>query len=124
MPLRTVVSMLLATVLLAAARADAQQDTLYVPGPWKYTSTVGVTLTESAFSSNWAGGDKGTIAWVLNSDLRAEQQRSPHYNISNVLQVAYGQTEEQITDPANPTRIAWGTPDNTTDLLAFESTSR
>jgi len=107
-----------------AVRADAQQDTVLAAGPWKYSSAVGLTLTESAFSTNWAGGDKGSIVWVLNGDLRAERQFSPRYNISNVFQVSFGQTERQITDPADPTRIAWGTPDKTTDLLAFESTSR
>jgi hypothetical protein len=124
MLLRTFGCTLSAIALLVAARADAQQDTLYAPGPWKYTSAIGLTITESAFSTNWSGGDKGTFVWVLNSDLRAERQRSPHHNISNVLQIAYGQSEDQIVDPANPTRIAWSTPDNTTDLIAFESINR
>ena len=124
MTLRTLGCTLSVLALLLAARADAQQDSTLAAGPWKYTSAVGLTITESAFSTNWAGGDKGTIIWVLNGDLRAERQVSPRYNISNVLQIAYGQTESQIADPANPTRIAWGTPDKTTDLLAFESTSR
>jgi len=121
---RVLGSMLLVVTLLAATRADAQQDSVFAPGPWKYTSAVGLTLTESAFTTNWAGGDKGTIVWVLNSDLRAERQVHPHYNISNLLQLAYGQTASQIVDPASPSHIAWSTPDKTTDLIAFESTSR
>ena len=124
MSARNVVRWLSVLALLAASRADAQKDSVYAAGPWKYTSAVGLTLTESAYTSNWAGGDKGTIIWVLNSDLRAERQFSPSYNLSNVLQLAYGQTAQQKADPADPSRIAWGAPDKTTDLIAFESTSR
>jgi len=132
MSIRALVRWLSVLALFVAVRADAQpaaqpaaqKDTVLVAGPWKYTSAVGLTLTESAYTANWAGGDKGTIVWVLNSDLRAERQVSPSYNLSNVLQVAYGQTAQQKADPNDPSRIAWGAPDKTTDLLAFESTSR
>src|SRR5262245_16955969 len=121
---RTLGSALFLLGLLMAARVDAQQDSTLIPGPWKYSSAVGLTLTESAYTTNWAGGDQGTIVWVLNNDLRAERQVSPRYNVSNVLQVAYGQTAEQRSDPADPSRIAWTSPDKTTDLIAFESISR
>lgn len=124
MPCRTFGSLLAMITLLVATRADAQQDTVLAAGPWKYTAAVGLTLTQSAYSTNWAGGDKGSIVWVLNGDLRAERQVSPRYNISNVLQLAFGQTQQQIADPANPSKIAWGSPDKTTDLIALESTSR
>jgi hypothetical protein len=124
MSARTLVRWLSVLALFAASRADAQKDSVYAAGPWKYTSAVGLTLTESAYTSNWAGGDKGTIIWVLNSDLRAERQFSPSYNQSNVLQLAYGQTSQQKADPADPSRIAWSSPDKTTDLIALESVSR
>jgi hypothetical protein len=121
---RTVASLLCALALLTATGAAAQPDTILVGGPWKYSSAVGLTLTQSAFTANWAGGDRGSIVWVLNTDLRAERQVSPSYNVSNLLQLSYGQTANQITDPANPSRLAWEAPDKTTDLIALESTSR
>jgi len=110
--------------LLLAATARAQDSTAAAPGPWKFASTLGLTVTQSSFSTNWAGGDKGSIVWVLNGDLHAERQVSDRYNISNVLQVAYGQTSRQEIDPADPSRRAWTAPDKTTDQVAFESASR
>jgi hypothetical protein len=119
-------ALLLATLLLLATApgARAQGATAVQPGPWKFTSTAGLTLTQSSFSNNWHGGDKGSIVWVLNGDAKAERQFSTRYNLSNVLQVAYGQTSRQAADPADPSRLIWAAPDKTTDLIAFESTSR
>ena len=91
-------------------------------GPWKYGAVVSINLSQSTFSSNWAGGDKGTIAWVANSDLSAKRQFSPTFNLSNVLQLAYGQTSEQFED-ANG-NLAWDVPDKSTDLISFESVGR
>lgn len=117
-------SILCALVLLGAGVARAEDAKPAEPGPWKYTAAAGLTLTQSSFSSNWAGGDKGSIVWVLNGDLRAERQFSTRYNLTNTLQLAYGQTSAQTVDPADPSRRVWDTPDKTTDLIAFESTSR
>jgi hypothetical protein len=114
-------------VALAAALgwigSAAAQDTL-VAGPWKYGTTVGLNLSQSSFSSNWSGGDQGSIVWVLNSDLSAQRQISRAFNLSNLLQLAYGQTAQQVPDPADPSRRVWDTPDKTTDLIVFESIGR
>ena len=121
---RAASSAVCALFLLSAAAARGEDAKPITPGPWKFGSTAGLTLTQSTFSSNWAGGDKGSIVWVLNGDARAERQVGMRYNISNVLQLAYGQSSRQHADPANPSRLSWGAPDKTTDLIAFESTSR
>lgn len=88
------------------------------PGPWNYGAVAGLNLAQSAFSDNWAGGDKGNINWVLNADLTAKRQLSEKLNWSNQLQLAYGQTSTQ-----NAARD-WKTPDKTTDLILFESVGR
>lgn len=117
-------TLLCAIVLLCAPVARAQDAKPIEPGPWKFGSTAGLTLTQSSFSSNWAGGDKGSLVWVLNGDARAERQFSTRFNLTNTLQLAYGQTSRQSADPADPSKLVWGTPDKTTDLIAFESTGR
>jgi hypothetical protein len=94
------------------------------PGPWKLAWVAGLNLSQSSFSDNWAGGDQGSIVWVLNSDTQAERQFSAWYDLSNHLQLAYGQAVQQQPDPADPGRLVWATPRKSNDLILFESVSR
>jgi hypothetical protein len=112
---------LVLVLFLSAAVAHAEAP---VAGPWKLGALTTLNLTQSSFSSNWKGGDRGSIVWVLGADLSAERQFSPHYNLQNTLHAAYGQTTRQVADPADAHRSVWDVPDKTTDVLAFESNSR
>jgi hypothetical protein len=94
------------------------------PGPWKLTWVAGLNLSQSNFSENWAGGDKGSIVWVLNSDAKAQRQFGTRYALSNHLQLAYGQTVQQQPDPADPDRLIWASPRKSNDQIRFESVSR
>jgi hypothetical protein len=117
------VRLLLFLALLAsvpAGTARAADET--VPGPWSFGAIVGLNLSQSAFSDNWAGGDKGSIAWVLKSDLKAERQFNMSFHWANNLQLAYGQTAQQTTTASGKKR--WDQPDKTTDLIQFESLAR
>lgn len=111
-------------VMLLVGSAVAEEKKPIEPGPWLPGAVVGVNLSQSAFSSNWSGGDKGSIVWVLNADLKAERQFSRRFNLNNTLKAAFGQTARQITDPANPNRNKWDTPQKSTDLILFESVGR
>jgi hypothetical protein len=115
---------LLAVTLMSSAALSAEESKPLEPGPWKFTTLVGLNLSESGFSSNWAGGDKGSIVWTLNSNSRLERQFNRSFNLTNMLQLAYGQTTRQQADPNNPNQLVWDIPDKTTDQLAFESVGR
>ena len=104
--------------------AAARAGDLPTPGPWTYEMVGGITLTESAFSDNWSGGDGGSVNWVVHGVLDAKRQVSSKFNWSSELQLAYGQTSAQSADPANPNRQKWSAPDKTTDLIMFESVGR
>jgi hypothetical protein len=108
------------TVPARAAEAPKPAE----PGPWKLACVAGLNLSQSSFSDNWAGGDRGSIVWVANSDAKAERQFSAKYNLSNHLQLAYGQTMQQESDPADPGRFVWASPKKSNDLIQFESVSR
>lgn len=114
----------LSLLLVFALPAGADEKKPVEPGPWKPGATLGLNLSQSAFSSNWAGGDKGSIVWVLQSTLTAERQFSTSFNLLNTLQLAYGQTARQAIDPASPGHSVWSQPDKTTDQIAFESVGR
>ena len=107
---------------MAAARADEPKPA--EPGPWKFGEVLSLNLSQSAFSDNWSGGDKGSIVWVTGSASTAERQFSKRFNSTSALTLAYGQTTRQVADPANPSHNVWDSPDKTTDQILFESTGR
>ena len=107
----------LAACLLVAAGAHAADPAPPVAGPWKPGADLALNLSQSAFSDDWSGGDRGSVVWVITSDVSAERQWRPGFNLSNLLQLAYGQTSRQNS-------VNWDVPSKTTDLIAFESVGR
>lgn len=113
------------TMLLMAALAapvGAEEKKSLEPGPWKLGTTIGLYFSQSSFSDNWKGGDKGSLVWTATTDASAERQFTKVFNLANKLQLAYGQTAKQVDDPARG-RI-WDVPEKTNDLIALESTGR
>ena len=111
--------------LLLAASAPAfgaDPDTL-APGPWKWGSKVGVNITQSAYTSNWSGGDRGSMAWVLNGDVSAERQFTRQYRHKDRLALSYGQTSQQVPSDGDPARLVWDEPIKSSDLILFEHVS-
>jgi hypothetical protein len=117
------VSGLVAVGLAWCAAVEAQDSKVPSAGPWTFGTTVGVNLAQSAFSANWAGGDRGSLVWVLTSQASAERQFSSAFNWKNSLDLAYGQTAQQRLDPVTA-ELRWGSPDKTTDAIAFQSVAR
>lgn len=110
----------LAALLIASLPAAARAAEV-VPGPWAFKSDAVLTLTQSTFSSNWAGGDRGAIVWVLGTDTNAGRQFSRSFNLANHLVLAYGQTSKQVPDGSE---LKWDTPEKSTDKIEFESVGR
>ena len=106
----------------AVARADDPKPV--EPGPWKFGELVSVNLSQSTFSTNWSGGDRGSIVWVIGSASTAERQFSRRFNSTSSLLLAYGQTARQVEDPSQPGRRVWDSPDKTTDQILLESVGR
>lgn len=120
---RSLVVATLATTTSVHAE-EAKDEKTHEPGPWKLSVASNLNLSESSFSDNWAGGDKGSATWVLGSNLLAERQFTRKYNWSNALQLAYGQTLRQVEEAAGSGQRKWDSPEKTTDLIQFESVGR
>ena len=120
--IRSTFSLVLALALVAAAPGYAQDAT--EPGPWKYNAIVGLNLAQSAFSNNWAGGDRGSLAWVTNADLGAERQFNPKFHWDNTLILRYGETADQVQDPDNADKNKWDRPKKSTDQIQLDSMGR
>ncbi|HTO92457.1 MAG TPA: DUF3078 domain-containing protein [Candidatus Sulfotelmatobacter sp.] len=122
--MRLAIALCLSLLPFATAPALAQSaDSTTAVQRWKRTGVLSLDVTQGSFSDNWAGGDNGSFVWVANLNSTAEKQFGPRFNLQNRLELAYGQTAQQVQQ-ANSTKRVWQTPDKTTDRILFESTGR
>lgn len=114
----------LASCATAAWGDEAKKDEKRVlePGKWYPGVEAGISLTQSSYSNNWHGGEKGSIVWAALANATIENQIHPKVNWNNTLKLAYGQTHQQSL--AEDGTRSWDRPDKTTDLLDLESVAR
>ncbi|MFH1501907.1 MAG: hypothetical protein ABIG03_02545 [Candidatus Eisenbacteria bacterium] len=106
--------------LCAAAAAEETADGGQVEiGAWSVSSEFNVTLTQNAYSDNWAGSELGSVSWASAWNTLAENQLSPRFHSSTSLKLAFGQTHSQDPD----TRV-WRRPVKSTDLVDLDSVLR
>ena len=126
--LRTRWILVLAGLILFAPNLSAQnaadRDTIYDPGPWKTTGKLTLGIAQSAFTSNWASGDKGSYSWISRFNFNAERQFTRTFNWSHDLRLAYGETANQIDDPDDPGSNKWARPEKTEDQIQYETIGR
>jgi hypothetical protein len=120
--LAAVLGLLLAVPALAQAPDTTAVDTL-APGPWKVGSKVGLGVTQSSYTSNWSGGDRGSMAWVLTGDVTPEKRFTRKYRQTNRLALSYGQTSQQVPSDGDPNKLVWNEPVKSSDYILFEHLS-
>ncbi len=115
-----VAAAILCAALDGAQAADGNRER--VVGKWYPSLESGVVLTQSSYSDNWSGGDRGSIVWaaILNGTL--ENQVHEKANWYSTLKLAYGQTHKQETDGEGGR--TWARPEKSTDLVDLETIMR
>lgn len=121
---RLLAALLLSTAFASPAASQSEPAAVIDSTAWKFKGVALINASQSAYSSNWTGGDQGNWVWVARFDGSAEKQVSPKFNLLNQLVVAYGQTGRQQPDPTAPGQRVWDSPDKTTDQIMFESVGR
>lgn len=117
----TIVAAVAALTAVAGGVAVAQEDgeeRVLERGKWYPSLETGLNLSQSSYSDNWAGGDKGSIVWTWILNGTAENQLSESVNTLNTLKLAYGQTHQQRVEGGSR---SWDRPEKSTDLIDFES---
>lgn len=91
--------------------------------PWKVKGDVNLTLSQTAYSNNWAGTELGSITWVASSNLSAEKQLTPILLSINTLKLGYGQTNQQKERLliGGDVESYWAKPVKSTDKIDAES---
>ncbi len=91
-------------------------------GKWYPTLEGGINLAQAAYSTNWKGGETGSVSWNAFLNGTAERQINPGLNWLSTMQLLYGQTRRQELDD-NGDR-SWGDADKSADLIQIESILR
>lgn len=114
-------TLMLTALLALAPSAPALSEEAETPEAegWSVVSDVNLTLTQNAYSDNWAGGETGGLSWTLNSNSLAERQLTPSMHSRNALKLSFGQTHTQDRETKR-----WARPVKSTDLVDFESVLR
>ncbi len=87
--------------------------------PWIISADANLTLTQNAYSDNWAGEEAGALSWAFNSASLAEKQLHAMVHAKNTLKLSFGQTHSQDLETRR-----WAKPVKSTDLIDFESVFR
>jgi len=123
---RDLAAALVATAcLFATAAPGAAQDSKekkLETGRWYPSLESGLNITQSAYSNNWSGGDKGSVVWALITNGTLENQLNEKTNSKSILKLAFGQTHQQKIRSSG-TR-GWDKPEKSTDLIDLESVLR
>jgi hypothetical protein len=129
---------LLSGVIISAAQAQGRDETVIAEmsekkedgervleiGKFYPSLEGGINLTQSAYSDNWVGGDKGSIVWTAILNGLLENQLSEKVNWWNQLKLAFGQTHTQDVDANEPRTRFWEKPEKSTDLIDYETIFR
>ncbi len=116
------VLLLAAALVIGLAPVVGAEEEEREIGKWYPTLETGLNLLQSSYSSNWQGGDKGSVvwSWLLNATL--DKRFDEKLDWSNSLKLAFGQTHQQARDADG--ELVWQKPDKTTDLIDLESILR
>lgn len=85
-------------------------------GLWHTLLEANLSLAQSAYSDNWAGGDVGSLTWAANLHGVADKQIHPKILVENELKLAFGQTHSQSQETKS-----WASPIKSTDRIRFDT---
>jgi len=91
-------------------------------GRWYPTLEGGLNLTQSSYSDNWKGGEKGSVSWTAFLNGSAERQVSPGLNWLNTMKLLYGQTRQQ--ELGTDGERHWGSSEKSADQVDLEAMFR
>lgn len=119
-------SRILIAALLAGVASLTQAQPIAVPKPdttlgagWNLKTRVGLGLSQSAVTSNWAGDEVGTVSWLISIDSSSENQLHAKFRWLNTLVLRFGQTHQQDRSTSN-----WLTPLKSDDKVDGDSFGR
>lgn len=91
---------------------------LYAEG-WQKSGDFNILLSQSYYSDNWAGTEKGNITWTASMNFIMEKQLNKMLHDKNTLLLSFGQTHSQDYDAEG--ELVWQKPEISTDKIDYEN---
>lgn len=104
------------------AFADDEEAKVLDLGRWYPSLESGLNMTQSSYSDNWSGGDKGSMVWAFITNGELESQVTTKLNWKNQMKLAFGQTHQQVL--RGDGSRGWDKPEKSSDLVDFETIFR
>ncbi|KPL17969.1 MAG: hypothetical protein AMJ92_10250 [candidate division Zixibacteria bacterium SM23_81] len=104
------------SIILLTVVAAFFVTTAVAADQWSRSVDANLTLAQTAYSDNWAGGEAGNLSWTFNSNSLAERKLCPKVHTKNALKLSFGQNHNQDKETKN-----WAKPTKSTDLIDFET---
>lgn len=122
--LATVICCLVGLASIARAQDEKKdEEKILEVGKWYPSLEAGLSITQSSYTDNWAGGDRGSVVWAFIANGNLENQLHPKVDWTNQLKLAYGQTSQQTAADSTGKRH-WDRPEKSTDLIDYETVFR
>lgn len=83
---------------------------------WNLSGETGINLTQNYYNQAWQGTEAGSINWLFNMNINAENQLFKNYVFTNQLKLNYGQNYIQNTSTGE-----WSSPQKSADKIDNES---
>jgi hypothetical protein len=106
--LSPVLAMTILALFAVSSRASAES--------WTRELEANLTLSQTAYTDNWAGGEAGNLSWTFHTNALAEKKLHPRVRTKNTIKLFFGQTHSQNEDTNR-----WAKPVKSTDQIDFES---
>ena len=91
-------------------------------GKYYKSAETGLNVTQSAYSDNWRGGDKGSLVWTWNFNGALESQLEPQDQLADAS--SSWPSARRTSSSGAPGVRGWDKPEKSTDLVDLESILR
>lgn len=88
-------------------------------GRWYHEASLGLNLTQSAFSSNWQGGENGSLSWTAVFNGTAQRRYENGVDWISRVQLRFGQLHQQRKGESG--NRVWARPEKSEDKIDLET---
>jgi hypothetical protein len=86
---------------------------------WEKSGSFSLLLSQSYYSDNWEGTEKGNVNWTASFNFIMQKQLNSMLHDKNTLLLSFGQTHsEEMNEDGD---YYWQKPETSTDKIDFEN---
>lgn len=112
--MKFLIVIIITLLIIMAAHVFGQEEA--EKNGWTKSTDFNLSITQTAYSDSWAGGEAGNASWVANLNSLFEGPLNPSFNSKSSAKLSFGQTHIQDEETKK-----WAKPKKSTDEIDLES---